>query len=113
MCDIVPVRGKKIIGTIVMGKSNTVISPSGYARSNYLQIRNIIKGLIGRSLDVFLRKRVMTIKKYLCNRGMTSFKRGMTICYILISIMSVTGTVRAECVPYPDMCIDFIRISRR
>ena len=39
----------------------TVIAPSRQARLSDLQIRNVIKGLIGRSLDVFLRKRGMTI----------------------------------------------------
>ena len=43
-----------------MGKSNTVIVPSGYARSSDLRISNVIKGLIGRSLDVFFRKRGVT-----------------------------------------------------
>ena len=69
-----------------MGKSDlkTVIAPSRQARLSDLQIRNVIKGLIGRSLDVFLRK------------------RGMTIGLIFFICTSMTSTVRAECVPYPD-----------
>ena len=69
----------------------TVIAPSGYARSSDLRIRSIIKGLlIGRSLDVFFQKRGMTVKKYLRNRGVTSFKRWMTTSTVILGQQRVT-----------------------
>ena len=79
-----------------MGKFDlrTVIVPSGYARSRDLRISNIIKGLIGRSLDVFWRKRGMTVKKYLSNRGMISFKQGVTTTTVILGQQRVTRVSR-------------------
>ena len=94
MCDIVPVRGNNLIGVIGMGKSDlrTVIAPSGYARSSDLRVSNVIKGLIGRSLDDCLR-----------NRGMTSFKQGVTCILWMFGLsVSMVCTARAECTPTPD-----------
>jgi len=86
-----------------MGKDNTVIAPSVYARSSDRRIRKIIKGLIGRSLDDCLRNRGMTVKKYLQKTGGTSFKQAMLmLVWILVSSTSMTGTGRAECIPTPD-----------
>ena len=127
---------------------NKVIAPSGYARSSDLRVSEnilirrplefvalqkigvtILK--IGRSLDVFWRKRGMTIKKYLQKIGVTSFKRGMTTTAVILGqqrvtrvsriikwilgssprmtigliffiCTSMTGTGRAECIPTPD-----------
>jgi len=69
-----------------MGKRDlrTVIAPSGYARSSDFRISSVIKGLIGRSHDVFWRKRGMTSLKYLSiqsslrgdNRGQAIFELG-------------------------------------
>jgi len=66
-----------------MGKCNTVIAPSGYARSSDFRIRQ--NKLIRRPLEFFALQKI-----------------GVTICYILISNVSMTSTVSAECIPTPD-----------
>ena len=65
---------------------NTVIAPSGHARSSDLRISNIIKRLIGRFLEFFALQKI----------GVTF------IMWILISSTSITVSVRAECVPTPN-----------
>ena len=71
-----------------MGKDNAVIVPSGCARSSDFQIGNIIKRLIRIPLEFF-----------------ASQKIGVTICYILVSSVSMTNIARAECIPSPD-CVE-------
>ena len=75
-----------------MGKRDlrTVSAKSQQARSSDLWISSVIKGLIGRSLDVFWRKRGMTVKKYLSNRGMISFKQGVTTTTVILGQQRVT-----------------------
>ena len=71
-----------------MGKDNAVIVPSGCARSSDFQIGNIIKRLIRIPLEFF-----------------ASQKIGVTICYILVSSVSMTNIARAKCIPSPD-CVE-------
>ena len=54
------------------------------------------ESVICRSLDVFLQKRGMIENKNCRNRGMTF------VLWILVSSTSMTGTVKAECVPTQD-----------
>ena len=61
------------------------VSPLDFLRMTILKI--------GSSLEFFSLQKI----------GVTSFKQGMTfIMGILISSMSMTGTVKAECTPTPD-----------
>ena len=54
------------------------------------------ESVICRSLDDCLRNRGMTENINCRNRGMTC------VLWILVSSTSMTGTVKAECVPTPD-----------
>ena len=96
-----------------MGKRDlrTVIAPSWQARLSNFRISSVIKGLIGRSLDVFWRKRGMTksIMSYSCLTRVSSIIKWilgtsprMTIGLIFLTSTNMTGTAKAECVPYPD-----------
>ena len=128
MCDIVPLRGKKIIGAIVMGKRefNNRMSLRGEQESSTWQSQQ--NKMIGRNLHVspldFLRlmtnlKTVIAPSRYSRSSDLRisniingvigspleffcDTKLMVTICYILVTTVSGVSIARAECVPLPD-----------